>query len=99
MLEQLSVESNHDNHFKRVLGLSWDIETDEFVFPLDVFQKRISELKPTKRNILKAFASMYDPLGFLSPIIIRMKVLFQSLSQDKRDWDEELQGDVVDESL
>ena len=45
-------------------------------------------LEPTKRNIISTIGKFYDPLGFLSPVIIRFKVLFQKLCELKVGWDE-----------
>ncbi|VDH95733.1 Hypothetical predicted protein [Mytilus galloprovincialis] len=45
----------------RSIGLSWDVNTDNFLFQLS------SENKPiTRRGILSTINSLYDPLGFLS---------------------------------
>ena len=38
------------------------------------------EIIPTKRNILKLIASAYDSIGFLQPIWIKLKMLFQNFS-------------------
>ena len=45
---------------------------------------------PTKRNILSILASLYDPLGIVSPIVVSLKVLFQQLCVEKRPWNEEI---------
>ena len=44
----------------------------------------------TKRNVLKEIASIYDPIGLLCPVILRGKVLMQSLWKKQLDWDDEL---------
>ena len=43
----------------------------------------------TKRSILKALASLYDPLGILSPFMAESKILFQDICKDNINWDEE----------
>jgi hypothetical protein len=40
-------------------------------------------------------AKIFDPLGYLAPLTILMKVLFQVLCTNKVDWDEELTGDLL----
>ena len=45
----------------------------------------------TKRDVLAATAKMYDPLGLLCPVIVRLKIFFQELCRCKRDWDDPLQ--------
>jgi len=37
---------------------------------------------------------LYDPLGWISPILVEMKLLFQKLCRSKEDWDEELSPDM-----
>ena len=47
-------------------------------------------LEPTKRNIIGFASKFYDPLGFLSPVIITLKTFFQELCKSKLDWDDPL---------
>ena len=42
----------------------------------------------TKRNVLKVIASVYDPIGFLQPMVIKLKILFQEICKIGVDWDE-----------
>ena len=43
-----------DNASKnKVLGLEWDLGTDEFIFKFDIFVKKANGLATTKRNITK----------------------------------------------
>ena len=46
-------------------------------------------LSPTKRNLLSVLASLFDPLGIISPLIVYVKVLFQEVCKAKIDWVEE----------
>ena len=48
----------------------------------------------TKRSVLKLTGRVFDPLGFLSPVMIRMKTIFQILCQQKISWDAEPEGDL-----
>ena len=52
------------------------------------------ELQTTKRNILKILASIYDPLGIVSPITARLKRSFQILCRDKIEWDVIVNGKI-----
>ena len=76
-----------DDQFKKVLGLCWHPETDTIVFDFCNFVEGALKLEPTKRNILKVVSTLFDPLGLLCPIIIQMKVIFQKLCVDERDWE------------
>ena len=46
--------------------------------------------QPTKRNYLKQIATLFDPLGMMSPFIIRAKVLMQEIWACSLDWDDPL---------
>ena len=74
-----------DEH--KVLGLNWNCVTDEFIFKFEALLRLSEDLEPTRRNLLKVTSSFFDPLGVLSPILVEMKILFQSLCQDKFEWD------------
>ena len=66
-----------EDSFKRVLGIEWDLKSDKLIFRFDGFLKKGREMKLTKRTILSLSASVYDPLGFVSPITARVKSVFQ----------------------
>ena len=70
---------------ERVLGLYWDAESDTFRY------KAVSVNKPgTKRGILSVVSSLYDPLGFLSPMTFVAKILLQDLWRAGVHWDEQI---------
>lgn len=76
----------------KILGLNWNIESDEFYFdPIELLAYAAS-LLPTKRSVLKLSAKIFDPIGILTPFTINMKCLFQTLCTDHVDWDTELDG-------
>jgi len=75
----------------KVLGVKWDITSDEFYF--DVCLE--SENKITKRRILSIVSSIFDPLGFVNPIVISGRMLFQDVVRLKLDWDEEIPPDLL----
>lgn len=69
----------------RALGVYWDAETDTFGF------KFVPTSKPsTKRGILSVASSLFDPLGFLAPLTLPVKILLQDLWRTGVSWDEEV---------
>jgi hypothetical protein len=50
--------------------------------------KAIDSTASTKRKVLATIASIFDPLGLLSPAVITYKTFLQKLWQDKLQWDE-----------
>ena len=47
-----------------------------------------SDFSSTKRGIISDVARTFDVLGWLATTIIRMKILYQGLWEEKLDWDE-----------
>lgn len=70
------------------LGLMWNLESDSFGFQVSLKEKPF-----TKRGILSTVQSLYDPLGFVSPITVQGKALVRELSSKEYDWDNPLPSD------
>ncbi|XP_075259875.1 uncharacterized protein LOC142351623 [Convolutriloba macropyga] len=47
----------------------------------------------TQRKFLSFVSSFYDPLGIISPFLIRAKILLQELWKHGREWDKAISGD------
>lgn len=74
----------------KVLGVRWNPATDSLIFDFSDVASQVVNLEPTKRHVVGAASRFYDPLGFVSPVTIRFKVLFQELCEAKIDWDDVL---------
>lgn len=71
----------------RALGLSWQLRTDSFVFTSHVKKDTAVWIK---RSVLSRISQCFDPLGWLSPVIIRAKIFMQELWSTGLEWDEPL---------
>ncbi|XP_070530058.1 uncharacterized protein [Cardiocondyla obscurior] len=69
-----------------ILGMQWNPRTDTFAFHIHIIAEKIY----SKRKILSEVAQLFDPLGWLAPVIIRAKIFIQSLWLKNLDWDEPL---------
>lgn len=74
------------------LGLSWKPVADEFRFEVGLIP---TKGKMTKRMLLSDLNRIFDPLGFLAPILVRGKIFIQQLWQLKVHWDSPLSDDLV----
>ena len=52
----------------------------------------------TKRNFLKKIAKLFDPVGFLAPIVMRTTVLLQEMWVAGLDWVDLFQGDLANKA-
>ncbi|KAK3751397.1 hypothetical protein QZH41_012002, partial [Actinostola sp. cb2023] len=54
---------------QRSLGVSWDLKTDDFTFKVST---EVEEKPFTRRGVLSVVNSLYDPLGLVAPVVIRV---------------------------
>ncbi|XP_074620271.1 uncharacterized protein LOC141879055 [Acropora palmata] len=85
-------ESQGGMRGEKVLGLARNSENDTFNFAHVI--ERARNLEVTKRNVLSLLASLFDPLGIISPVTVSMKALFQEICNNKFDWDKPLTGET-----
>lgn len=78
----------------KTLGISWATTSD--VLQVNVMIKSTKNVR-TKRELLSQIASLYDPLGWLAPIILKAKMLMQSVWLMQIDWDDQVPSEVINE--
>ena len=76
------------NHIKeqKVVGVCWNVQSDQLVFQLSTIGEAAITLVPTKRKVVRLIGSFCHPLGFLSPVIMKFKVLIQDLCKSQIHW-------------
>ncbi|XP_071577170.1 uncharacterized protein [Temnothorax nylanderi] len=75
-----------ENDTHSTLGLRWHPTDDEFSFAIRT--RAITEF--TKRRVLSETARLFDPLGWLTPVVIRAKIFIQSAWLKRLEWDSPL---------
>jgi hypothetical protein len=70
------------------LGISWLPKSDMIIAAIPKFKPAATV---TKRVVLSAVASIYDPLGLLSPVVLNAKSFIQSLWKENYSWDKPLE--------
>ena len=78
------IESTEEH---KVLGSNWNLDKDTLVLKLDKVVEFGRNLEPTKRNVLRIAAKLFDPLGLISPVTVVVRMLLQNLCANKSEWD------------
>lgn len=91
--------SQHDEagvNVTKVLGHVWDVQNNT----LNVKQstKNNSYDRISKRSILKQVSEVFDPLGFLSSILLKGQIIIHESWKKNLDWDDEIQREGADNS-
>lgn len=71
----------HESH--ATLGLQWHPSIDSFSFAIPEVEMPAT----TKRTVLSLTARLFDSLGWMAPVVVRAKILFQSTWLMGIDWD------------
>ena len=78
----------------KVLGTPWNTSRDTFGFTIQHLLHNIRPEHITKRTFLQFSASVLEPLSILSPALLLLKVMFQKLYKEGKDWDKKLPGEL-----
>ncbi|XP_059217646.1 uncharacterized protein LOC131994782 [Stomoxys calcitrans] len=95
LLSQVAKEDLLDSEFlqfdesssTKTLGVKWNAMSDKFSYSLGSISP---DRTTTKRKVLSAVAQLFDPAGWVAPIVIRSKVLMQQFWLEGVNWDETL---------
>ena len=68
---------------ERSLGIMWCAESDTFQFRIVIQDRPL-----TRRGILSTVCSVYDPLGFVAPLILMGKQILQDFCRNNANWDD-----------
>ena len=83
-----------DRGRERVLGLSWDTRDDTLGFNVGLNRLaddlNTGERISTKREFVRVIMSVFDPLGLLSTLTIKSKIIMQQIWRSGIAWDEKI---------
>ena len=109
ILDSIPEANKNPNTKIKVLGVLWDSKTDELTFDIKIKKEENQDSRiedsDTKRSFLEESATIFDPLGLLSPFVMKIKLLFQKvwLSEEKetdkkkKGWDTKLSPEIQKE--
>jgi Pao retrotransposon peptidase/Family of unknown function (DUF5641)/Putative peptidase (DUF1758)/Reverse transcriptase (RNA-dependent DNA polymerase)/Integrase zinc binding domain len=92
--EEIADSFNENDTMIKTLGVSLDTKGDHYVYSLN-FKRE--EKFITKTSVLSCIASIFDPLGWIGPVVLKLKLLMKRLWLLKLDWDELLPEDIQQE--
>ena len=88
----VDMDFEKDSPTQRSLGLLWDLGSDTFKFSISNETK-----SATRRGILSVVNSLYDPMGFISPITVQGKIILRKIVSSTFDWDDPLPEHLLTE--
>ena len=80
---------------QKVLGVRWNVVTDNLIFGTLHVSVIADARAPTKRTVTEIIGKFFDPLGYLSPVVVTFKMFFKELCEEEWDWDQELTGKTL----
>lgn len=81
-----------ENDTVLILGLAWEPSSDLFRVKFNFDESALTTV--TKRAILAIGSKVFDPIGILSPVTIRFKLLLQVVWKQKLQWDETVPDEI-----
>ena len=88
------MESIPEQDRMKVLGILWNTNEDRLI----IRESKQTECS-TKIETLKVIASTFDPLGYFTPVILKLKLFLQDLCTTNKAWDEKLDEAVLHNSM
>ena len=79
----------------KTLGVVRSASSDQFSFSAAPLAEGINL---TKRKFLSKISTLFDPLGFVTPLVVRAKVLMQEVWISGIDWDDQLPENISDKA-
>ena len=73
----------------RALGVFWSVSRDCFSYRIKHCDK-----PKTRRGMLSTICGIFDPIGLLTPVLVKARTLFQETCQLKLGWDDSLPRDI-----
>ncbi|XP_075253255.1 uncharacterized protein LOC142345059 [Convolutriloba macropyga] len=73
---------------QRILGQMWDAKEDIFIFKRPDLKLDVKSMQ--QRQLLSLAASLFDPLGIITPFSIRVRCILQSIVKQGNNWNNQI---------
>lgn len=84
---KLNVADLDLNALVKTLGVAWQPLSDMFSFDVLEFEPATNE-QLTRRKVASQVAKIFDPLGFIGPVLTAAKLILREVGSTKKDWDD-----------
>lgn len=91
--KELGIEGEDDETF--VLGVQYNRARDDIGLNLEKVMKN-TRGSLSKRELLRSTAQFYDPHGWINPVVLIPKLLFQKVCSRKLSWDDPLPEEIAE---
>ncbi|XP_055296037.1 uncharacterized protein LOC129565314 isoform X1 [Sitodiplosis mosellana] len=86
------VELGRSESEAKILGLRWMKETDEIAIVVKQIEANVND---TKRKIVSGIMKLFDPNGFVAPVIVVAKMIMRDIWKHKKlSWDKAVPVDI-----
>ena len=73
---------------QRILGQMWNAKEDIFIFKRPDLKLDVKSMQ--QRQLLSLAASLFDPLGIITPFSIRIRCIIQSIVKQGNNWNNQI---------
>ncbi|XP_075243854.1 uncharacterized protein LOC142338107 [Convolutriloba macropyga] len=80
---------------QRIIGQTWNPQSDHILFAKPKLSYEKENI--TQRKLLSMTASLFDPIGIISPFAIRLRCIFQKVIKQGHNWDQLLSEEYYHE--
>ena len=87
IFKKFPYDLKYSTNFAKALGLKWDKSNDYIIFDFEDIKQHFPNIL-TKRLLIHSLATIFDPLGLITPVIVSMKELCQDICRETFTWDE-----------
>ena len=89
-------ERNDLKQEHRILGVLSNTSTDKILLDFKDISQRAEQLEQTKWNMARLVAKIYDPLEFVAPVTVKLKIFCQSLCKAGVYWEQVLTDELLE---
>ncbi|KHJ89034.1 integrase core domain protein [Oesophagostomum dentatum] len=93
LLSILPEEACANGNIQKVLGIEWNATQDTLKIGCSMTNKR----RLTKREVARCIASIFDPMGLMTPLLTKAKRFQQRLWENGFEWDVDLPEELKQE--